>query len=322
MANRGDSGKPHLIEIIRAFLLKQIPGYSRLRRALRRRYKRYGPNPFLRFAPPGHFYSPLPDIEFVNRYQTTLFNRQIQSVPGIDCNIEEQLALVEKFSAYYDELPFRDEKSTGLRYYFRNSYFSYADAIILYSFLRNYRPHKIVEIGSGFSSALMLDTNDLFLSKSVALTFIEPHPERLFSLLNDEDKKRHTTVIEIVQDVELERFAALEASDILFIDSSHVAKIGSDVVHILTNVLPILKPGVIIHFHDVFWPFEYPEEWVRDGIAWNENYMLKAFLQFNASFKILFFNSYLAIHHRGLLEQKLPLFMKNTGGSLWLEKVS
>ncbi|HST22806.1 MAG TPA: class I SAM-dependent methyltransferase [Blastocatellia bacterium] len=291
-------------------------------RALRRCYERYGPNRFLRFAPPGHFYSPLPDMRFIDRYQAALFNRQISSVPGIENNVEEQLALVARFSDYYDELPFKDDKSAGLRYYFRNPYFSYGDAIILYSMLRHYRPQKIIEVGSGFSSALMLDTNDLFFSKRMALTFIEPHPERLFSLLNDEDKKQHETVIDIVQDVQFDRFAALNARDILFIDSSHVAKIGSDVVHLLTNVLPQLNTGVIIHFHDVFWPFEYPEEWVRDGIAWNENYMLKAFLQFNAHFKILFFNSYLAIHHRDLLEQKLPLFLKNTGGSLWLEKVS
>ena len=99
-------------------------------RALRRFYKRYGPNPFLRFAPPGHFYSPLPDMRFVDRYQATLFNRQIQSVPGIENNVEEQLALIAKFSDYYDELPFKDDKGSGLRYYFRNPYFSYGDAII------------------------------------------------------------------------------------------------------------------------------------------------------------------------------------------------
>lgn len=291
-------------------------------RALRRFYKRYGPNPFLKFSPPGHFYSPLPDLRFVDRHQTTLFNRQMTNIPGIENNLEEQLTLVEEFSAYYDELPFKDDKGPALRYHFRNSYFSYGDAIVLYSMLRHYRPQQIIEVGSGFSSALMLDTNDLFFSKRMAFTFIEPHTERLFSLLNSEDKSRHTTISDIVQTVPVDRFAALCAGDILFIDSSHVAKIGSDVVHLITNVLPQLNAGVIIHFHDVFWPFEYPEEWIRDGIAWNENYMLKAFLQFNLNFKILFFNSYLAIHHRNLMEQKLPLFLKNTGGSLWIEKVS
>jgi len=302
--------------------LKHIPGYRQLSNALRRRHDPYGSNPFLGFAPPGHFYSPFPDIQFVDRHKATLFDRQINSIPGIENNVEDQLALLDKFSEYYDELPFKDEKSSDLRYYFRNDYFSYGDAIILYSMLRHRRPQRIIEVGSGFSSAVMLDTNDLFFSKKMALTFVEPYPERLFSLLSDEDKKQHEIIVNVVQDVPLERFAALEANDILFIDSSHVAKVGSDVVHLLTNILPRLNNGVIVHFHDIFWPFEYPEDWIREGRAWNENYILKAFLQFNAKFKILFFNSYLAIHHGDVVEKKLPLLLKNTGGSLWIEKTS
>ena len=188
--------------------------------------------------------------------------------------------------------------------------------------LCHFKPQRIIEVGSGFSSAVMLDTNDLFFSKQIALTFIEPHPERLFSLLNDEDKKRHRIITEMVQNVPLETFDTLEANDILFIDSSHVAKVGSDVVHLLTNVLPRLNKGVIIHFHDIFWPFEYPEEWIREGRAWNEAYVLKAFLQFNAAFRILFFNSYLAIHHKEVLAQNFPLMLKNSGGSLWIEKTA
>lgn len=302
--------------------LEHIPGCRQLNNALRRHYDLYGSNPFLRFAPPGHFYSPLPDIQLVDRYKATLFDKKIDSIPGIDTNAEGQLALIGKFSKYYAELPFKDEQSSGLRYFFRNAYFSYGDAIILYSMLRHCQPQRIIEVGSGFSSAVMLDTNDLFFSKRMALTFVEPHPERLLSLLSDEDRRQHQIIVDVVQDVPLERFAALEGKDILFIDSSHIAKVGSDVVHLVTNILPRLKVGVIVHFHDVFWPFEYPEEWVRDGRAWNESYILKAFLQFNAKFKILFFNSYLANHHRDAVGQRLPLFLKHTGGSLWIETTS
>lgn len=302
--------------------LKHLPGYRQLSNALHRRYDRYGSNPFLRFAPPGHFYSPLPDIQLVDRYKETLFDRRMKSIPGIENHAEDQFTLLDKFSEYYDELPFKDEQSPGLRYYFQNSFFSYGDAIILYSMLRHCRPQRVIEVGSGFSSAVMLDTNDLFFSKKMALTFVEPYPERLFSLLSDEDKKQCAILIDTVQDVPFERFAALDVKDILFIDSSHVAKVGSDVVHLLTNVLPRLNKGVIVHFHDIFWPFEYPEEWIRDGRAWNENYILKAFLQLNAKFKILFFNSYLAIHHKEIVEQNLPSCLKNMGGSLWIEKTS
>jgi predicted O-methyltransferase YrrM len=261
-------------------------------------------------------------MEFIDRYQARLFDRSMQSIAGIENHLEDQLGLIQKLSAYYEELPFPDDKSAGFRYYFRNNYFSYGDAIVLFGMLRHFRPQRIIEVGSGFSSALMLDVNELFFQRGMALTFIEPHPDRLFSLLSEEDKKRHEIIIDIVQNVPLERFEALQPNDILFIDSSHVAKIGSDVVHLVTNILPRLNDGVIVQFHDVFWPFEYLEQWIREGTAWNENYLLKAFLQFNTKFKIIFFNSYLALHHHELMTKTLPLFMKNSGGSLWIQKTS
>jgi len=168
----------------------------------------------------------------------------------------------------------------------------------------------------------MLDTNEIWGGNRLALTFVDPYPERLLSLMNEDDKSRHEIIMDSIQNVSLERFDALQAHDMLFIDSSHVAKVGSDVAHLLTNVLPRLHKGVLVHFHDIFWPFEYPEQWIREGRAWNECYVLRAFLQFNRMFRIRFFNSYLAIHHRARLEQILPLAMKNTGGSLWIEKTS
>lgn len=231
-----------------------VPGYRRLSNVLRKHYDPhgYGSNPFLRAWPAGHYYSPLPDPKFVDERKATLFNRQVESIPGIENNEDGQLALAETLSQYYRDLPFTDKERAGLRYYFDNIWFSYGDAIILNAMLRHYKPRRIVEVGSGFSSAVMLDTNDLHLSKQISCTFIEPEPERLFTLLSEEDKKRHEVIVGMVQDVPLTQFELLDANDILFIDSSHVVKIGSDVVHLLTNVLPILREGVIVHFHDVF----------------------------------------------------------------------
>lgn len=121
----------------------------------------------------------------------------------------------------------------------------------------------------------------------------------------------------------LDFFSNLAANDILFIDSSHVGKIGSDVLYELFEILPRLQEGVIIHFHDVFYPFEYPREWVESfHWAWNETYFLHAFLQYNQTFKILFFNDYLAKLFPNLLEKATPLALKNTGGSLWMRKVA
>jgi hypothetical protein len=99
-----------------------------------------------------------------------------------------------------------------------------------------------------------------------------------------------------------------------------VLKVGSDVAFILFQVLPLLKPGVLIHIHDMFWPFEYPKQWVLDGRAWNEDYAVRAFLQFNDHFEILFFNGYMAKFHSDQVGRKLPLCNQNPGGALWLRR--
>ena len=121
------------------------------------------------------------------------------------------------------------------------------------------------------------------------MTFIEPFPDRLRRILRSGDE-RHTLLTMPVQDVPLRHFTGLETNDILFIDSSHVVKIGSDVNWLLTNVLPALNRGVIVHIHDIFWPFGYPDAWLVEGRAWNEVYVVQAFLQFNSAFDVLWFS--------------------------------
>ena len=124
-----------------------------------------------------------------------------------------------------------------------------------------------------------------------------------------------------MQDVDVGRFAALEANDILFIDSTHVSRIDSDVNRIFFEILPRLAAGVLVHLHDVFYPFEYPREWVYEGRAWNENYVLRAFLQYNRAWEIRFFNNYLARRHPEAFFGALPLARENPGGSIWLARL-
>jgi len=107
----------------------------------------------------------------------------------------------------------------------------------------------------------------------------------------------------------------------LFVDSSHVSKIGSDVNRIVFDILPILKPGVLVHFHDVLWPFEYPLQWIMEGKAWNEAYLLRAFLQYNSHFEIVLLNSFVGNVFKEFMEANMPTFLKEPGGSLWLRKV-
>lgn len=115
-------------------------------------------------------------------------------------------------------------------------------------------------------------------------------------------------------------FAALQASDFLFVDSRHVCKIDSDVNRIFFEVLPALAPGVLIHFHDIVYPFEYPRAWIAEDRAWSELYLLRAFLQYDPAFEILYFNTYLEHFHEALIAERMPLCLESRGGSIWLRR--
>ncbi|MFP4845834.1 class I SAM-dependent methyltransferase [Winogradskyella sp. PE311] len=270
---------------------------------------------------PGHFYSPIVSIEDIKQREAVIWeNKTVDGIVGIDLNTDKQLSLVESYKAFYDELPFEASKKEGVRYYFENPHYSYTDAIFLYSTIRHFKPKQIIEVGSGFTSALMLDTNELFFSNSIKLTFIEPYTKRLKSLLREGDASAVTIIEKKVQDVPKEKFLELNAGDVLFIDSTHVVKTGSDVSYLFLEILPILKSGVLIHIHDVFYPFEYPKEWVYMGRNWNEDYFLKAFLLHNKDFEILLFSHYLDLHHNAIFKD-MPLCYKNTGGNIWLRKM-
>ncbi len=254
------------------------------------------------------------------------------SLNGIDINESGQLENLNEFKQHYAEIPFKSKKTNQYRYYYDNPYYSYADGIALYCMLRFLRPRKIIEVGSGYSSALMLDVNDQFFNGEIKFDFIEPYPERLNGLLTKDDRKNVKIYSQRVQDVPRDVFDSLNKGDVLFIDSSHVSKIGSDVNYLLFDVLPNLKSGVYIHFHDIFYPFEYPRSWVYEGVAWNEAYALRAFLQYNDAFKIEFFISYLLKLHRKAVIDAIPLALNSEtaeislshdapGASIWLRKL-
>lgn len=273
--------------------------------------------------PPGHYYSVINSVDELKKREKQIWKKQkIDKIEGLNLNVDDQIFLLKELSKYYQEIPFRPEKQNQLRYYFENDFYSYTDAIILHTLIRHLKPKNIIEIGSGFSSSVMLDTNEIFFNSSINLTFIEPYPNRLLSLLKDEDKDKDKVIIiqDKVQNVDLNEFTKLRRGDILFIDSSHVIKTGSDVNFILFEVLPKLQNGVMIHFHDIFYPFEYPKQWVLEGKNWNENYFIKAFLMYNNSFKIRLFPDFLHQFHQNIFKD-MPLCYKNKGGNLWIEKI-
>ena len=274
----------------------------------------------VRFAPPGHFNSPIPSVEEIQREEALIFGKVPREIPGMELHEEEQLRLLEELVPYYEEMPFQPQKAAGLRYYYENPAYSYADAIFLHCMIRHRKPARIIEVGSGFSSCMILDTVERFFDGSVKTVFVEPFPELLLSLVKDSDKTKIRVIPFRLQDVDLAEFDALQANDILFIDSTHVSKINSDVNRILFDILPRLSAGVHVHFHDIFYPFEYPKDWIYEGRAWNEAYVVRAFLQYNPQFRVVLMNTFMAHFHEPFFRQYLPLCLRNTGASLWVQK--
>jgi methyltransferase family protein len=276
---------------------------------------------FRTWVPPGHFYSPVPSQAEVKDRAGEIFDRTRRALPGIDLNEPGQLATLEELKRFYPEMPFTADGTPDLRYRFENRFYSYSDAIFLYSVIRHLSPKRIIEVGSGYSSCVILDTNDRFFDGAISCTFIEPYPDVLRSLLRPGDEEANEIIQAPVQDVDPERFTELEAGDILLIDSTHVSKTGSDVNRLFFEVLPRLRRGVWVHIHDVFYPFEYPEQWIEEGRAWNEDYVLRAFLTFSSGFEIALFNTYLEGFHGDWFRREMPLCLKNPGGSIWLRRV-
>lgn len=310
------------LKSLKAFI-KRVPGAHLVAQVVHLCYAivKYGSVRTILYSPPGHFYSPLPDLSKV-KHREPIDVPPCAELPGVDLRAEHQLALLNEFAHFYDDVPFADDYVEGQRYYFRNNYYGAGDALILYCMIRRFRPARIIEVGSGFSSAAMLDAANSLGEYSLNLTFIDPFPGRLLGLLSAEDQRNCRIVESQVQALTPDFFSSLQSNDILFIDSSHVTKSGSDVNHLLFKVIPRLNPGVIVHFHDIIWPFDYPADWLHMGISWNEAYLLRAFLSYNHEFEILYFNSYIGNCHRDQLQGALPRAATDTGGSLWLRKRS
>ena len=199
--------------------------------------------------------------------------------------------------------------------------FCEGDGIFLWLLIDHFKPSRIIEVGSGFSSALMLDMNDTVMNGSMKLTFIDPYTHKLEQNLRFGDKSKAEIVQKPIQEIKLEKFHSLEKNDILFLDTSHICKTGSDLNYDVFEILPSLNKGVIIHIHDIFYPFEYPKEWVLKQKAYNEAYLIRSFLMYNDSFEIILFPNYLMKIKETWFKKNMPNCLKNSGGSLWLRKI-
>lgn len=268
---------------------------------------------------PNHFYSPVPDIASLECAWPA-----DSALLGIDMRESAQLALLARFSAdyktEYDAFPRTAVSGAPYRYHLANGAYESVDAEILHCMIRAYKPKRVFEIGSGYSTRVSAEAL-LKNGGGGELVAFEPYPHPIlqvgFSGLTRLVPKK-------IQDVPLEAFDALEANDILFIDSSHAASTGSDVVREYLEILPRLKPGVLVHIHDIFLPNDYPKDWVlKEHRFWNEQYLLQAFLAFNSSFEVLWAGNYMHTRHPEALTAAFASYNPSTTnpGSFWIRRL-
>jgi hypothetical protein len=244
---------------------------------------------------------------------------------GIKMRPEAQLELLRQLR-YGDELrqiPLEGHRTAfPPRFFYLNEAFGPGDAEILYSMIRHFRPHKMIEVGCGWSSLMA----ELAFTKNRSEGFpgqhicIEPFENGWLESIGFDQVIRKR-----VEEVELTLFEQLAENDILFIDSSHVLRTRGDVMYEILHILPRLNKNVLVHFHDIFLPFEYPQEWIQiDRRFWTEQYFLQAFLAFNSAFEVVAALNYLHACHRSELTQACPVLEKTaaTPGSFWIRRVS
>lgn len=264
---------------------------------------------------PVHFYQPIPDTQTLPE---ALWNRSSELV-GIDMNESMQLDLLRncfpKFRDEYEQFP-TEPTGQPSRFYLNNGLFDGTDALVAYCMVRHFQAPLILEIGAGFSSLVLGEA--AAKNSGSALICIEPFPQ---DFLKRSFPGLHSLIEKKVEDVDLDFFSRLGPGDILFIDSSHTVKIGGDVNYLFLEVLPRLKPGVIVHVHDIFLPFEYRRDWVMQEFRfWTEQYLLQAFLTFNSEFEVLMANSYLSHSHEEDLKTTFPSLHSLGGGSFWMRR--
>jgi hypothetical protein len=270
----------------------------------------------------GHYYSPV--VDPCQLEPTRLWPEQPE-VLGIDFddNGHERLLrdVLRPHLTAYDYPELLDEAPEVTQYFTGNSQYGWLDSRSLFAFLREWKPRRLIEVGSGFSTLLTADVNVRFLKGGMDVTCIEPYP-RAFLRRGIPGVSRLMEAK--VQDVPLSEFAALEAGDILFIDSSHVAKTGSDVNYLYFEVLPRLAAGVRVHVHDIFLPHEYPHDWViRDNRSWNEQYLLRALLMHSSHFRVVFGCTYAFWRFPELVREAIAHADGHEfgGGSFWIERI-
>jgi Methyltransferase domain len=278
-----------------------------------------------------HFYSPIPVVE---ELPSSLWDGPSE-LPGVDLRVEDALALLngpllphlEEFRPPLHPPAEPDGLSASAepgRFWLDNRSYGCVDAETLYALLRHLKPARVHELGSGASShvihlaALANAREDSPLEHTV----FDPFPFTASPMGPVAGVTVHPLRAE---DLDPARFATLRAGDVLFVDTTHTVRTGGDVTHIFLEIVPRLAPGVTVHVHDVFLPYEYPREWVvGQRYAWAEQYLLQAFLAFNRDFEVVLPNYALARAAPDVLRRAIPSFDPSTvrPGGFWFRRLA
>ena len=248
--------------------------------------------------------------------------RDDRDLQGIDLNTEEQLDLLAKFNYNQELLKFPLNRKNEVEFYYDNISYAPGDAEYLYNIVRHFKPGRIIEIGSGYSTLMVRNaiTNNKLDNSHYTCHHIciEPYEQQWLEKIEVE------LIREKVECIEKSFFQQLKSNDLLFIDSSHIIRPQGDVLFEYLELLPTLKPGVLIHVHDIFTPKDYPDEWVyKNHSLWNEQYLLEAFISFNPEFRIIGALNYLSHNYRNEFAEKCPVFAKQQDGepgAFWMIK--
>lgn len=256
---------------------------------------------------PRHYYSPVTQAEDV---AAPGFWDEQSMLRGVDLGESTGLALLaDVLPGYLAEFRSRFTVEAGAEsgtFHVVNGVYMAVDAHVYYAFVRHFRPRRVIEIGAGLSTRVAVEAMRENRAAGVAgdITCIEPFPGELLESLAAAGEVR--LVRSRVQELGIGFFSVLQPGDLLFIDSTHVLREGSDVQFEYLELLPSLPDGVLVHVHDISLPRRYPRCYVEQGIHWNEQYLLQAFLAFNSRFEVIWAGNQLLLRHPEVMHAAFP----------------
>jgi hypothetical protein len=269
---------------------------------------------------PHNYYSPVPDLTLL---PADIWERR-NRLGGVELNVDRAIALIEDELAEYVaefDLPATGPRPPG-EFYLDNTNYGAVDAELLFAMLRARKPRRVIELGSGMTTLLIGEAARRNAADGVATEHLAYDPYPRAQILGDEPPPPTRFESKGATEVPLADFGRLQAGDVLFVDTTHTVKLGSDVNYVVLDVLPTLAPGVIVHFHDIFLPWEYPREWFESmDYFWAEQYLIQAFLAFNDDFEVLVPANAVAVAHPERLARAIPSFVPGRRpGALWLRR--